>query len=363
MLRLILFTAVLATAANASHAQPSTPEPMTECEVIARVNGQVVTACEVLWQVNLMIEDKLDRIPPEELPNIKRMLMQRTLMSMLDMKMLYADFRRKAPEADLAAIHENLAKTFDEKELPSLMERVGVEQPAELEPRLVELGTSLREQRADFYQTMIAKSWINESVEVKREVTHDELLDYYNEHAADYAFPTQAKWEELMIRFDRSSSKADAYRRLAEIGNRAYRTAVALPDKTRPAFAEIAKAESQGFSASSGGQHGWTTQGSLADQQIDDALFRIPVGEMSPILESGVGFHIVRVTDRREAGRTPFTEVQQEIREKIIRGRTDVAFAARLDELRRECRIWTVFDGYLDSNEYADARAGKTKQR
>lgn len=344
-------------------AQDTTPEPLTECEVIARVNGQVVTACEVLWQVNLMVEDKLDRIPPDELPRIKRSLMQRHLMSMLDMKMLYADFRRKAPEADLAAIHQNLAETFDEQEIPSLMERVGVEKESELEPRLVALGTSIRERRDDFYQTMIARSWINESVSVDRVVTHDELLEYYQDHATDYEYPTQAKWEELMVRSDRFASKSDAYRKLAEIGNRAYQAAVSLSDKSQPAFIEIAKAESHSFNAEEGGQHDWTTKGSLAAERIDEALFSVPVGEMSPIVESDLGFHIVRVLERREAGRTPFTEVQKGIREKIIAQRTDKAFAKQLDTLRRRCRIWTTFDGYLDSNEYADARAGKTKQR
>jgi len=336
---------------------------MDECQVIARVDGQVVLACEVMWQVNLMLEDKMDKIPPGKEDEIRQALMQQHLMAMLDMKMLYADFRRMAPGADLAAIQQNLDKPFTEEELPKLMKRVGVERQSELDARLIGLGTSLRAQREEFYQQMISRSWIRESVNVRREVTHEEMLTYYDEHAAEYEFPTQAKWEELMVRFDKFPSKSAAYQALAKIGNQAYQAAVAQPDRSQAAFETIAKTESQGFNASSGGQYDWTTKGSLTAERVDEAIFTLPVGELSPILESDRGFHIVRVLERREAGRTPFTEVQQKIREKIRDERFNVAINSKLDELRRNVRIWTLYTGDVDSAEYAAARSNKNKRR
>ncbi|MEM8865728.1 MAG: peptidylprolyl isomerase, partial [Planctomycetota bacterium] len=139
--------------------------------------------------------------------------------------------------------------------------------------------------------------------------------------------------------------------------------AIAQPDKSKPAFVSLAKAKSHGFTASDGGQHDWTTQGSLTAERVDEALFSVAVGEMSPILESDRGFHIVRVLDRKLAGRTAFTEVQDEIRKKILKGRTDKAFAKKLDELRRTARIWTLYDGYIDPVEYAASKRPKAKRR
>ena len=40
---------------------------------------------------------------------------------------------------------------------------------------------------------------------------------------------------------------------------------------------------------------------------------------MSPILDSGPAFHIVRVLERKEAGCRPFSEVQNDIRDKLKR--------------------------------------------
>lgn len=340
---------------------PDKVELLDECEVIARVNGQVILACEVLWQVNLILEEIGDQIPPKERERARRGLMQKNLMSMLDMKILYGDFRRKAPMADLAAIHENLSKIFDEEEVPRLMKRVDVEKRSELPERLHELGTSMRQQREDFYWRMIARSWVNQSIDIDKEVRHDKMLAYYEKHSADFEFPTQAKWEELVVEFSEfNGDRAKAYAELCKIGNDAYRAATAQPDKNQPAFAAIAKARSQGFNAKEGGQYDWTTQGSLADDAVDEALFTLPIGEMSPILKSDHGFHIVRVLDRKLAGKTPFTEVQAEITKKIRDERFNVAISQKLDELRREAQIWTVFAGDI-SEEYRKARSPKNE--
>ena len=72
-----------------------------------------------------------------------------------------------------------------------------------------------------------------------------------------------------------------------------------------------------GFTAKDGGVHDWTTKGALQCTAIDEALFTLQVGQMSPILDSGPTFHIVRVLERKEAGRKPFTDVQGDIRDKL----------------------------------------------
>ena len=41
-------------------------EALDDCQVIARIDGQVVLACDVLWQVNRMIEENRDKIPPDK---------------------------------------------------------------------------------------------------------------------------------------------------------------------------------------------------------------------------------------------------------------------------------------------------------
>ena len=109
-------------------------------------------------------------------------------------------------------------------------------------------------------------------------------------------------------------------------------------------FAEVAKTRSEGPTAAVGGSFGWTGKGSLASKKLDEAIFSLPVGELSAIIEDGEAIHIVRVTKREEAGRTPFLEAQVEIRSKILDDRRRVAVDDYLGKLRARTPVWTVFD-------------------
>jgi hypothetical protein len=328
-------------------------------QVIARVNGEVILACEVMWMVDVELEHRLATLPaeqraqisPEQLQPVRESLMRQLLLAVIDRKIKYTDFRRKAPQADLNSIHANLDVPFEEKEIPRLLKAFKAQNTQDLDSKLHAVGTSLREQREMFYEQMIAHSWIREQVKVDETVTHEDMLAYYHEHAAEYEFPTQVRWEELMIRSDRCAGanweerKANAYRQLAELGNPLWQKVQNAPP-AEPAFAEVAKIHSHGVTAADGGLHDWTTQGALRATAINDAIFSLAPGQMSAdIIATDDGFHIVRVLERKDAGRTPFTEVQQSITEKVVDERMNAAGKEKIDKIRAEARIWTIYDG------------------
>jgi peptidyl-prolyl cis-trans isomerase C len=77
---------------------------------------------------------------------------------------------------------------------------------------------------------------------------------------------------------------------------------------------------------------------------LDRALFELPIGQLSPIIEDETGYHIIRVLERHPAGRTPFTEVQKEIKKKLQEEKRKAAFAEYVARLRREIPVWTIYD-------------------
>ena len=58
----------------------------------------------------------------------------------------------------------------------------------------------------------------------------------------------------------------------------------------------------KGPTSHEGGRYDWTTKGSLVSDVIDQAIFSLPVGKLSRILEDEKGFHIVRVIEREDCG-------------------------------------------------------------
>lgn len=320
------------------------------CQVIARFDNQIVLACEVLWRVNLMLEahqaraPQEQRVPPEQLAEVRAQLIRRDLGAMVDRKLLYNEFRRNVPPENLPRVEQSLMQPFEEKEIPELMKQLKVDNQHELERELTRLGSSLADARRTFNERVIASEWIRSKVKINEEVSPDEMLEYYQSHLAEYEYPTQARWEELMVNKSRFASERSAFDEMARMGNAVWQQGQRTP-VFGPAFAEVAGKTSDGFTANKGGIHDWTTKGSLQCAAMDEALFTLQVGQMSQIIDSGPAYHIVRVLERREAGRRPFTDVQGEIRDALKEQRMQAKMEDYLVELRRNARVWTVFSG------------------
>jgi hypothetical protein len=304
----------------------------------------------VLWRVNQMLEKNRSMIPPNQYEAVRDQLMQRTLTGTIDQKLLYGEFRRTIPAENLPRIEENLIAPFEEHESPRLMKQLNVKSQRELEQELSRLGSSLADARQNFNEHVIASEWVRNQIKINEEVSPDEMVEYYRSRRTDFEFPTQARWEELTVRKGPSSASAQqAFAKLAHMGNQVWPQMMANPPADKPVFAEVARAQSDGFNADKGGVHDWTTKGALKASLLDEAIFNFPIGQMSPILDSGTAFHIVRVLERRQAGCRPFSEVQNDIREKLKDERMKVAQDKYIANLRKNAKIWTIYTGNVSA--------------
>jgi hypothetical protein len=338
------------------------------CQVIGRVDDQVILACEVLWRVNLMLEEYQkkvpagQRVPQEQLDVTRKQLMQKEVASMVDRKLLFNQFKRTVPAENMPKIEENLKQPFEEHEMPALMKQVNVDNQRDLEIELARLGSSLADVRRGFNERLMAQEWIRSKVKVNEDVGPDEMIDYYRTHLADYDFPAQARWEELMVNKSRFKDPAAAYAEIAEMGNNVWQTGTQKPVRGA-AFADIAKAKSDGFTAKNGGVRDWTTKGALQCKAIDEGLFTLQIGQMSPIIDSGPSFHIIRVLERKEAGRKAFVDVQADIRDRLKEKRYQKEAVKYLTKLRQDARIWTVFTGNVSAEVLLGRKPDDTQSR
>jgi hypothetical protein len=184
----------------------------------------------------------------------------------------------------------------------------------------------------------VARSKLNLGPNAKqKEITHQEMLDYYEAHQTDYSIPAKARFEILTVKFANfGGNRQAAWERLAQMGNE-----VVLGGTPFPA---VARKFSQEPRASDGGQYDWVTPGSLASKTIDRAVFSLEVDKLSQIIEDEQGFHIVRVQERKEPGQISFLEAQPEIRKAIQSERSAAEQQKYLAELRTRTKVWTIFD-------------------
>ena len=317
--------------------------PLTSLEVkaegterIAQVGSEFILKADILATVNDVLQKSASKIPPEQLDRVRETLIKQRLQQLIETKLVVAELKRKIPADNLKKIQVKIAEQFDESEVPRAIERSNLKTRSELEDDLRKSGSSLDREKRAFVERMLAMSWVQQNVKVDEEVTHEQMLAYYQQHAKDYDKSGRARWQQIQVRFDRyPGGKGEAYSALAQIGNQLM---------SGGDFSTIAKNFSQGFTADKGGTHDWTTQGSLSSDVLNRALFELPVGQLSPILEDERGFHIIKIVERQEASRTPFTEVQSEIKQKIKQERHSIAAKNYLEKLKSTTQVWTIYD-------------------
>lgn len=199
-----------------------------------------------------------------------------------------ADFaaRVQPTDADLEAFHRDHASRFL------------VPETAEIEYAVLDLDT------------------------VKRSisVSEDDLRRHYDANASRYTQAEERRASHILIASD--SAQAAGERQKARA-----RAEALLEDLRRaPArFAEIARKESQDpGSAPQGGDLDYFSRGAMV-KPFEDAVFAMNVGEISPVVETDFGYHIIRLDALRGGQKRPFdsakAEIEAEVRTQLAQGR------------------------------------------
>ena len=315
---------------------PLGAKTLENARIIARVGPEVILAGEILATVDRIMEENRAQIPEKKSAEIRMSIMEKMLRPMIEEKMIVVAALQVIPEEAIPAIEEQVDKQFYGGQTKDLMARAKVTSLAELETILNESGSSIELQKQIFFERSLAAQWMQQQVVDSRPITHQEMLEYYSARLENYDQPARCRWEQLSVRFDKSPSKQAAFNSICTMGN-------AVADKGVP-LEKVAREESQGLSAANGGKRDWTTRGALVSGPLNKAIFTLPVGQLSEIIEDNTGYHIVRVSERVAAHRTPFRDAQVEISKAIVAKRRKGKVKEYLELLREKVPVWTMFD-------------------
>lgn len=313
--------------------------PCKGAQIVARVDKYAILTSDVWIAAEQILMRNRAKVPSGLVVQQREALVKQSFRALLtklvENKLVYSDLVRTLPPEGLEHAQTQLDRQFEETELPQLMELWGVQSRRELDQKLMSSGTSVQRHKRAFSEQVLASQWIREQIKVDEDVNHEQMLAYYRDHLADFEQPARARWEQLSVRVSRYPSKEAARAALGRMGNQVI--------DGRP-FGEVARELSDGPTAAQGGLRKWTTRGSLVSEPLDRAIFGLPVGRLSPIIEDGNMLHVIRVVERQEARRTPFVEAQHTVRKKIREQRNRVQQEAYLDRLRRRVPVWTIYD-------------------
>lgn len=122
----------------------------------------------------------------------------------------------------------------------------------------------------------------------------------------------------------------------------------------RISFEEAARRFSEDGSAQSGGDVGFFARGQLLPT-LEDVAFRLSVGEVSPVVQSPVGFHILRVTERRVVPIRDPEEARARVRYRLTEAAFQREYRAFIESLRAEARVQVRREGWPPTGRTGDA--------
>ena len=106
-------------------------------------------------------------------------------------------------------------------------------------------------------------------------------------------------------------------------------------------FAALAKRYSEDSHRDEGGDMGWVAQGELLPE-LDATLLTLPMETLSGPIQTRLGFHLVKVTERRSAASLPLTEANHAISQQLYRRKFQVVFNRWITDLKRRAYIEIV---------------------
>lgn len=162
-----------------------------------------------------------------------------------------------------------------------------------------------------------------ESIKKGITVPEDELRKYYAENEKRYSTPEERRASHILIKAEKSApaaerekAKAKAEQLLAEV------------KKAPGSFADLARKNSDDpGSAQRGGDLDFFGRGAMV-KPFEDAAFGLKRGEISGVVESDFGYHIIQVTDARGGEKKSFEQVRAEIEDEAKKQQAQTRFAA-----------------------------------
>ncbi|HXD07743.1 MAG TPA: SurA N-terminal domain-containing protein [Burkholderiaceae bacterium] len=143
-------------------------------------------------------------------------------------------------------------------------------------------------------------------------VSEDDLKKYYAENESRYSTPEERRASHILVKADKSAPAAEREKARAKA-----QSLLAEVRKHPESFADIAKKNSDDpGSAAQGGDLDYFGRGAMV-KAFEDAAFSLKPGQISDVVESDFGFHIIKVTDARGGEKRSFDAVRAEIEGEV----------------------------------------------
>jgi parvulin-like peptidyl-prolyl isomerase len=197
---------------------------------------------------------------------------------------------------------------------------------------LAKENSSIEAHRKNVKAYLLRMRLLRREIRSKVAVTEDEIGEYYRKNRDAYE-GKEAVWIKQILTLFPKGADAKTKAKLREEMDAIHERLLKGEQ-----FDLLAAQYSQRSSTVTAGDLGFLEKGSMLPA-VEDVAFGLKKDEVSKVIESPIGLHIIQVLDRRGAGIKPIESVREEIKAKLEEEKSDKKYEEWIKELRRKSLI------------------------
>jgi len=297
------------------------PKPMVE--KLAVVNGVVISKVDFnrkLHQVKQHILQRGQQIPDDKLAQIKTDVLE----TMINEELLFQESRKDGITVEPEAIATDLKKI-----------KKGFATDSDFKKLIAESGLTEAELQSNLERGHVINKLIDKQIMALIVIPDQEIRKFYDTHPNSFKESEQVRASHILIKIDpksESSVKDEKKAKLQKVQKRL---------KSGDDFAVLAKEFSECPSNIKGGDLGYFQRGKMV-KPFEDVAFALKTGEISDIVETRFGYHLIKVVDKKPASVMSYEDVKDKIGEYLKNEKTSKELKGYIEELRKKAVIERV---------------------
>ena len=295
-------------------------ESQSADQKVAVVNGTVIKQAELDSEMTRYLASlqRMGRFPNDvELSQIKKQVLE----NIIGRELLYQESQKKGIKVDQEQV---------DAQLTALKERFPSE--ATFKDALSSMNLTEADLRFQFERDLAIRKLLEGQIGDNVAVSEKEIRAYYDGNVETFKKPEQVRASHILIKVDPGADeakKADARTKIESVQTKL---------KKGEDFGALAKEYSEGPSAPKGGDLGFFGRGQMV-KPFEDAAFTMKPGQVSDMVETRFGYHLIMVTDRTPEGTLTYEEVRDRLEKFLRQQKVQAAIAEYVETLKAKAKI------------------------
>lgn len=289
--------------------------------VVAKVNGKPLTAFELNEEFQAllpMMGNYHGNVSEEKIAELRRQAMD----NLIDKELQYQD----AVEKGLSASKDEIESEF------SRMEKA-YGSSKKFKDAVKKSGLT-KDEVKEYIKKRLLTAKAKEAVTAKAKMSDEELMNYYQKNKETFNRPEEFRASHILIGVEPAASAEERgeKRKLAKD--------VLAKIKAGEDFAKLAmRYSTDARTAPIGGDIGAFHKGMMADDSLEKAMLSLKVGEVSDVVESLYGYHIIMLTGMKPTTQLSFDDVKTGLRMKLEKKKAYELYSKWMEGLKARAKI------------------------